>query len=67
MSNTPDSRVCVHYPGQDGLVWCDTLEEAITYIIAENIGRGLPPFTGLQTIKIIKSTYEDHHLWHEEG
>jgi hypothetical protein len=54
MNDAHIDRVCVHYPGQEGLVWCDTLEEAVTYIIAENIGQGLSPFARLQNVKILK-------------
>src|SRR5437016_13374682 len=35
----------VLYHGQAEPVWFDTVEEAITYISAENVGRGLPPVT----------------------
>ncbi|HEX9284630.1 MAG TPA: hypothetical protein VF879_03080 [Nitrospirales bacterium] len=55
----PLPKVWALYPGQDEPVWCDTLDEAITYMSAENIGRGLPPFTNLQIIKITKGTDED--------
>jgi hypothetical protein len=58
MSNAHAHLICVHYPGQDEPAWCDTLEEAVTYIIAENVGRGRPPFLGLQTIMIVKNTDE---------
>jgi len=58
--------VCVHYPGQDELVWCDSTLEAITYIVAENIGQGLSPFTGLQKIiNIMKAVNEDNPLYQE--
>jgi len=38
-----DAMFYVLYHGQAEPVWFDTVEEAITYISAENVGRGLPP------------------------
>jgi hypothetical protein len=35
----------VLYRGQTEPVWFDTVDEAITYISAENVGRGLSPVT----------------------
>ena len=55
MGDIPDFRVCAHYPGQQEPIWCDTLEEALTYMNAENAGRGLPPFTSIKVV-FIKGT-----------
>ena len=41
------STYCLYvlYHGQTEPVWFDTVHEAITYISAENVGRGLSPVT----------------------
>jgi len=48
MSDTRSFPCYVLYPGRNEPVWCDTVEEVITYISAENVGRGLPPARGLR-------------------
>jgi len=42
----------VLYHGQAEPVWFDTVEEAITYISAENVWRGLPPVTCVTPTKL---------------
>ncbi len=59
-------QVFVLYPGQEEPVWCDTVNEALTYIVAENIGRGLPPFTYLQTVEIQDDEAEGDDQFPEE-
>ena len=45
MNDTHHYCCYVLYHGQAKPVWLDTVEEAITYISAENVGRGLAPVT----------------------
>src|SRR5207249_2315591 len=46
MMNDAHNYCCyVLYHGQTDPVWFDTVNEAITYISAENVGRGLSPVT----------------------
>jgi len=45
MNDAHNSYYYVLYHGQAEPVWFDTVEEAVTYISAENVGRGLSPVT----------------------
>lgn len=65
MSDAYHHKVWALYHGHTEPVWCDTLEEAITYMNAENIGRGLPPFTDLQIIKVVMGPDGDTPILYE--
>ena len=45
MNDAHNYCLYVLYHGQTDPVWFDTVNEAITYISAENAGRGLSPVT----------------------
>lgn len=45
MNDAHNYCLYVLYHGQTDPVWFDTVNEAITYISAENVGRGLSPVT----------------------
>jgi len=45
MNDAHNYCLYVFYHGQTDPVWFDTVNEAITYISAENVGRGLSPVT----------------------
>ena len=47
MNDAHNGGYYVLYFGQAEPVWCDTVEEAMTYISAENVGRGLSPVTSV--------------------
>ena len=52
MNDAHNSYYYVLYHGQAEPVWFDTVEEAVTYISAENVGRGLSPVTCVTPTKL---------------
>ena len=48
----------VLYDGQDTPVGCDSVEEALDYVNAENIARGLPRIRRIQIVRDSRQTLE---------
>jgi hypothetical protein len=50
-SNWEEKRCWVLYDGQDEPVGCNSVEEALNYVNAENIARGLPLVKRIQIVR----------------